>query len=88
MINPFRFILEVKQESFKVAWPTGKETLTGAAGSVYFWTSNTIHGTSPEISKDDNFRISLRYIIEKKPTSKGLIDKIIHENKVGKTRKK
>jgi len=65
-----------------------KETLTGAAGSVYFWTSNTIHGTSPEISKDDNFRISLRYIIEKKPTSKGLIDKIIHENKVGKTRKK
>ena len=30
MINPFRFIQEVKQEAFKVAWPTGKETLTGA----------------------------------------------------------
>ena len=30
MINPFRFIQEVKQEAFKVSWPTGKETLTGA----------------------------------------------------------
>ena len=30
MINPFRFIQEVKQEAFKVTWPTGRETLTGA----------------------------------------------------------
>jgi len=30
MINPLRFIQEVKQEAFKVSWPTGKETLTGA----------------------------------------------------------
>ena len=30
MINPLRFIQEVKQEAFKVAWPTGKETVTGA----------------------------------------------------------
>ena len=30
MINPFRFIQGVKQEAFKVTWPTGRETLTGA----------------------------------------------------------
>ena len=30
MINPFKFIQEVKQEAFKVSWPTGKETATGA----------------------------------------------------------
>jgi len=65
-----------------------KETLTGPAGSIYFWTSNTIHGTSPQVSEDDNFRISLRYIIEKNPRSQGLIDKVIRENKVSKTRKK
>ena len=31
MKNPLKFIQEVKQEAFKVSWPTGKETLTGAA---------------------------------------------------------
>ena len=31
MINPFKFIQEVKNEAFKVTWPTGRETLTGAA---------------------------------------------------------
>ena len=30
MISPFKFIQGVKQEAFKVSWPTGKETLTGA----------------------------------------------------------
>ena len=30
MINPLRFIQEVKQEAFKVTWPTGKETVQGA----------------------------------------------------------
>jgi len=30
MKNPFKFIQEVKQEAFKVSWPTGKETVTGA----------------------------------------------------------
>ena len=28
--NPIKFIQEVKQEAFKVSWPTGKETLQGA----------------------------------------------------------
>ena len=30
MKNPFKFIQEVKQEAFKVSWPTGKVTLQGA----------------------------------------------------------
>jgi len=30
MKNPLKFIQEVKQEAFKVTWPTGKETLQGA----------------------------------------------------------
>jgi len=29
MKNPLRFIQEVKQEAFKVTWPTSKETLQG-----------------------------------------------------------
>jgi len=29
MRNPFKFIQEVKQEAFKVTWPTGKETMQG-----------------------------------------------------------
>jgi len=30
MKNPLRFIQEVKQEAFKVTWPTKKETITGS----------------------------------------------------------
>ena len=30
MINPLKFIQEVKQEAFKVSWPTAKETVQGA----------------------------------------------------------
>ena len=30
MINPLKFIQAVKNEAFRVTWPTGKETLTGA----------------------------------------------------------
>ena len=30
MKNPLKFIQEVKQEAFRVSWPTGKETLQGA----------------------------------------------------------
>ena len=29
MKNPLQFIQEVKQEAFKVTWPTSKETLQG-----------------------------------------------------------
>jgi len=30
MINPLKFFQDVKQEAFKVTWPTGKETIQGA----------------------------------------------------------
>ena len=29
MKNPLKFLQEVKQEAFRVTWPTGKETLQG-----------------------------------------------------------
>ncbi len=29
MKNPLKFIQEVKQEAYKVTWPTGKETMQG-----------------------------------------------------------
>ena len=29
MKNPIKFLQDVKQEAFKVTWPTGKETLQG-----------------------------------------------------------
>ena len=29
MINALKFIQDVKQEAFKVTWPTGKETVQG-----------------------------------------------------------
>ena len=29
MMTPLKFIQDVKQEAFKVTWPTGKETLQG-----------------------------------------------------------
>ena len=30
MINPFKFVQGVKQEAYKVTWPTKKEVLLGA----------------------------------------------------------
>ena len=30
MKNPLKFIQDVKQEAFKVTWPTGKEVIQGA----------------------------------------------------------
>jgi preprotein translocase subunit SecE len=29
MINPFKFIQSVKQEAFRVTWPTGKDVMVG-----------------------------------------------------------
>ena len=31
MINPLKFVQSVKQEAFKVTWPTKKEVLIGSA---------------------------------------------------------
>ena len=30
MINPLKFFQEVKQEAFRVTWPTKKDTITGS----------------------------------------------------------
>ena len=30
MRNPLKFIQEVKQEAFRIPWPTKKDTMTGA----------------------------------------------------------
>ena len=30
MKNPIKFIQEVKQEAFRISWPTKKDTMTGA----------------------------------------------------------
>ena len=30
MINPFKFVQSVKQEAFKVTWPTKREVLIGS----------------------------------------------------------
>ena len=30
MKNPLKFIQDVKQEAFKVSWPTGKEVIQGS----------------------------------------------------------
>ena len=46
MKNPLKFIQEVKQEAFKVTWPTSKETLQGTLmvvamaiiASIFFFT--------------------------------------------------
>jgi len=66
-----------------------KQILIGKSGTVYFWTSNTLHGTAPSKSNvKENFRVSLRFLIKKNMKSKGLIDKLIYENKVGITHKK
>ena len=30
MRNPLKFLQEVKQEAFRISWPTKKDTMTGA----------------------------------------------------------
>ena len=51
--------------------------LTGSAGSVYFWSAYTLHGTMPT-PKTNTARISLRYLIERGKSTKELpIDKFI-----------
>lgn len=62
-----------------------KKMLIGDTGSVYFWTSNTLHGTAPSYSEKEDFRISLRYLIKKK-SQISLLNDMLPTNKVGATR--
>lgn len=64
------------------------QKLLGKTGSLYIWTSNTLHGTSPSFDDNESFRISLRYLIKKNPKSRGIIDKLVKQKIVGKTRVK
>ncbi len=64
-----------------------KQTLIGSKGTVFIWTSNTLHGTAPSSEEKENFRISLRYLIKKNKNSSGLIDHCVKQKIVGKTRK-
>ena len=55
MKNPFKFFQEVKQEAFKVTWPTGKETVQGtimvaimAIIASLFFLLNTDHSFTSE----------------------------------------
>ena len=42
MKNPIKFIQEVKQEAFKVSWPTGKETIQRRLNGVCNGCGNVI----------------------------------------------
>jgi len=42
MKNPIKFIQEVKQEAFKVTWPTGKETLSRCNNGFFDGSCNVI----------------------------------------------
>ena len=62
--------------------------LMGKSGTAYIWTCLTLHGTKPH-HKNDQFRISLRYLIKKseKNQKEVLLDKLLNTNdNVGKVR--
>ena len=65
-----------------------KEKLIGDVGSVYIWTSNTLHGTAPSSSEKENFRISLRYLIKKNKNTISLLDDMFPDNKIKSNRVK
>ena len=60
------------------------KVLEGKTGSVYFWTSCTLHGTKPQSTKEDE-RVSLRYLIESN-SKNGLINKMFNKNELKNTR--
>ena len=54
-----------------------KKKLIGGVGDVFIWTSHTLHGTYAPKKKNKQFRISLRYLIEKKTKKKSFLEKVI-----------
>ena len=60
--------------------------MVGKTGSVFIWTSNTLHGTTPSLSEKEDLRISLRYLIKKNKNSEGLLDKCVKQKFVGTAR--
>lgn len=64
------------------------KVLMGKSGTAYIWTCLTLHGTKPH-DKNDQFRISLRYLIKKSKKNKKdfLLDKLLNTKvNVGKVR--
>ena len=63
-----------------------KKKLIGNVGNVYFWTSNTLHGSSIVKKEKNVFRISLRYLIKRKGNESSIIEKITKQKVVKNTR--
>ena len=69
MKNPLKFFQEVKQEAFKVTWPTAKETVQGALmvfamavlASIFFLLLDQILKFILEIMKSTKTDISLSW---------------------------
>ena len=63
MINPFKFVQSVKQEAFKVTWPTKRDVLTGslmvfalaAIAAVFFLLLDQIYRVLLDIILTVNF---------------------------------
>ena len=63
MINPLKFIQDVKQEAYKVTWPTSKETLQGTlmvvamaiVASIFFLLLDQIYKVLLDLILDINF---------------------------------
>tara|TARA_X000000950_G_C13758580_1_gene595816 strand:+ start:36 stop:935 length:900 start_codon:yes stop_codon:yes gene_type:complete len=60
------------------------KVLEGKIGSVYFWTSCTLHGTKPQTTKEEE-RVSLRYLIESIAVE-SIIKKMFNKKKLKSTR--
>ena len=58
MKNPLKFIQDVKQEAFKVTWPTGKETCKVSYGSRNGYNCITIFITG------SSFKVFLELILK------------------------
>ena len=63
MINPLRFVQSVKQEAFKVTWPTRREVIIGslmvfvlaAIAAVFFLLLDQIYKTLLDLILSINF---------------------------------
>ena len=57
MRNPLKFLQEVKQEAFRISWPTKKDTMTGRFNGIWlsFNSSNFL------FTFRSNFKIFIKY---------------------------
>ena len=62
MRNPLKFLQEVKQEAFRISWPTKKDTMTGAL-MVFGLSFNCSHFL---FTFRSNFEIFVKYYFKSK----------------------